>query len=64
MCFQDPLPRPSPGEAGRVGEAERDEFYGFLEKLLLKIRDVSEKPGKVLIIPCSLVGTFFFVDEL
>eukprot|EP00435_Cladocopium_sp_Y103_P037714 s365_g10.t1 len=44
---------PSPGEAGRVGEAERDEFYGFLEKLLLKIRDASEKPGKVLIIPCG-----------
>ncbi|CAL1170137.1 unnamed protein product [Cladocopium goreaui] len=41
------------GEAGRVGEAERDEFYGFLEKLLLKIRDASEKPGKVLIIPCG-----------
>lgn len=47
--------RPGPCEAGRPSEADRDEFYSFLEKLIAKIREASEKPGSILIIPCNLV---------
>ena len=50
LSFSQELP--SPLENGSEAE-NRDDFYNFLEKLLAKIRDTAEKPGSILIIPCS-----------